>query len=106
MAVISTIIILGIQYLTQIGVLILIDNVVNSLCVIMMSSWYNPHYYLLCKPCHKTVDKCKRYKNQTRVPSNSKCDNEDCCDERTEMKDKVHSNSHLKLDINSKNISK
>ena len=63
MAVISTIIFLGIHYTTQIGVVILIDNLINSLCVIMMSSWHNRFYYCLCGICHSSVNKCKHNRN-------------------------------------------
>ena len=37
------------------GFFIVMDNVVNTLCILLMSSWYDKFYIKLCCWCAKTV---------------------------------------------------
>ena len=37
------------------GFFVLVDNVINTLCILLMSSWYDPLYDKLCCCCSKTV---------------------------------------------------
>lgn len=54
-AIVSTFVFVFFNTVLQMGFLVVMDNVINTLCILLMSSWYDPLYDKLCCCCSKTV---------------------------------------------------
>eukprot|EP01084_Bolivina_argentea_P262015 442987_1 len=45
--------------LFKLGTLAAIDVDINLLCILLMSSVHQKHYYFLCNPCHSIIERCQ-----------------------------------------------
>ena len=61
--------------LTKIGWTILLDNLINAICILFMSSFYDKWYSILCCCCYKALDRAEKtisnIKNEISSNNNS-----------------------------------
>lgn len=90
-AVISTLVLVLLNAVLRMGFLVLVDNVVNTLCILMMSSWYDAWYTRLCCCCHSTAT------TLDRVMSSRSLSSQDREHSSKGSKGKTNSKPHLPL---------